>query len=259
LDSIDLDDLLTGLRDNDLLDYSHLLTGYVGSESFLRKISQVIKEVKSKSPGALYLCDPVLGDNGKFYVPEALIPIYQKEVLPLADITTPNTFELELLSGKKIKTEKDALEAMEVLHNFGVSIVVLSSLDSTGPELFTYVSSRTGDKKTREIWKIESLRKPGVFTGTGDLFSALFLGWHSKLNGSIKKTLEVTLSTMDAVMQRTMKKRENYVTGKEFGEKVLSGTELSKSCELELIQSLDIILDPWKSINTSAVPVPIDS
>lgn len=41
------------------------------------------------------VCDPVLGDNGSFYVPESLIPIYQKELLPLATIATPNHFELE--------------------------------------------------------------------------------------------------------------------------------------------------------------------
>jgi len=91
----DLDDLYQGLVDNDLVRYTHLLTGYVGSVSFLQKIQSVISSIKNKLTDCIYLCDPVLGDNGHFYVPEALIPIYQKNVLPLADITTPNTFELE--------------------------------------------------------------------------------------------------------------------------------------------------------------------
>ncbi len=88
------------------------------------------------------VCDPVLGDNNEFYVPESLIPIYRNEILPLADITTPNTFELELLSGIKIKSEAQALEGMNIIHGLGVPIVVLTSLDSDGPELSTYVSSK---------------------------------------------------------------------------------------------------------------------
>lgn len=43
----------------------------------------------------LLVCDPVMGDNGKLYVPEALNEIYKKEILPLADVLTPNEFELE--------------------------------------------------------------------------------------------------------------------------------------------------------------------
>lgn len=41
------------------------------------------------------VCDPVLGDNGKLYVPESLIPIYRDVIIPLADVVTPNQFELE--------------------------------------------------------------------------------------------------------------------------------------------------------------------
>ena len=43
----------------------------------------------------LIVCDPVMGDNGKMYVPRELKEIYQKEIVPLADILTPNHFELE--------------------------------------------------------------------------------------------------------------------------------------------------------------------
>lgn len=41
------------------------------------------------------VCDPVMGDNGHMYVPQELKEIYEKEIVPLADIVTPNQFELE--------------------------------------------------------------------------------------------------------------------------------------------------------------------
>ena len=49
-----------------------MLTGYIGSASFLNAISDVVDKVKEKSPDLKYVCDPVLGDDGKFYVPEEL-------------------------------------------------------------------------------------------------------------------------------------------------------------------------------------------
>jgi pyridoxine kinase len=36
-----------------------------------------------------------MGDNGKMYVPEELLEIYKNTILPLADIITPNQFEVE--------------------------------------------------------------------------------------------------------------------------------------------------------------------
>ena len=44
---------------------------------------------------SILVCDPVMGDNGKMYVPEPLKKIYKEEIIPLADIVTPNQFELE--------------------------------------------------------------------------------------------------------------------------------------------------------------------
>jgi len=40
----------------------------------------------------------------------------------------------------KIANEQDALKAMNVLHDKGIPIVVLTSLDSAGPDLITYTS-----------------------------------------------------------------------------------------------------------------------
>lgn len=41
------------------------------------------------------VCDPVMGDNGRMYVPEELKDIYRTLIVPLADIVTPNSFEAQ--------------------------------------------------------------------------------------------------------------------------------------------------------------------
>lgn len=41
------------------------------------------------------VCDPVMGDNKKMYVPEEMLDVYKKEIIHLTDIITPNEYELE--------------------------------------------------------------------------------------------------------------------------------------------------------------------
>lgn len=44
----------------------------------------------------------------------------------------------------------------------------------------------------------------GSFTGTGDLFAALFLAWMHKSNNDLKDSLEKTIATLQAVLKRTL-------------------------------------------------------
>jgi len=93
--------ILDGLQRNDLLgEIGHVLTGYIGSESFLEAVLDVIQTLRgaggcSSSSGTTtsavrFVCDPVLGDKGEFYVPTSLVALYRDRVLPLADVVTPN-------------------------------------------------------------------------------------------------------------------------------------------------------------------------
>lgn len=55
LDAQNLDELFLGLKLNDLhKNYSHILTGYVNSKSFLLKIIDVVKEIKKANPNTIY-------------------------------------------------------------------------------------------------------------------------------------------------------------------------------------------------------------
>lgn len=94
------------------------------------------------------MCDPVLGDDGRLYVPPELIPIYQNEIIPLCDICTPNQFEAEKLTGQLIRSETDAWSAMSWFHDKGVKIVIISStkLGQDGT-LTAFLSHKTGMNK----------------------------------------------------------------------------------------------------------------
>lgn len=50
-----LDDVFSGLVQNDLLDnYTHLLTGYIGNDQFLRKIGDIVKKLREVNPNIVY-------------------------------------------------------------------------------------------------------------------------------------------------------------------------------------------------------------
>jgi pyridoxine kinase len=86
----------------------------------------------------------------------------------------------------------------------------------------------------RRVWKTASPRLGGVFTGTGDLFAALFLGWYHKLGAEqLPQVLQVTLSTMQVALQRT----------KDFSTKY-PDPDLKRPRELRLVQCMDAIMTP---------------
>lgn len=70
------------------------------------------------------VCDPVMGDNGKLFLPAELVPIYRDVILPLANTVTPNAFEAQQLTGIEVHTAADAVQACDAIHEMGPSTVV---------------------------------------------------------------------------------------------------------------------------------------
>lgn len=242
LDDTQLGDLIEGLKVNGIDRYSHLLTGYIGSTSFLQKVKSVIEHLKTVNPQLIYVCDPVMGDNGKMYVPKELLPVYREQIVPLADIITPNQYEAELLSGQKIENKADAAAVMEWFHGRGVKTVVLSSTDlGTEGELVVLASSITNG--TKEKLNVHIPRLPANFTGTGDLFAALLLAWSHLTGNNLKRSVEGTLDTMQAILQRTLADAQA-----EAG----PGQPLTvRHLELKLVQSLQDIRTPSPKVTAT--------
>uniref|UniRef100_A0A8B9KVU8 Pyridoxal kinase n=1 Tax=Astyanax mexicanus TaxID=7994 RepID=A0A8B9KVU8_ASTMX len=176
--------LYEGIKLNKVNHYDYVLTGYTRDVSFLESVVDIVEELKGANPSLVYVCDPVMGDNGAMYVPEALLPVYRDKVVPVADIITPNQFEAELLTGRKISTEKDAVEAMDQLHGMGPDTVVITSSDllsSLGDQylvaLGSHVTVKADGTKEKQLIRMDIPKVDAVFVGTGDLFAAMLLAW----------------------------------------------------------------------------------
>lgn len=254
-----LQQILTGLERNHLLsNIQHLLTGYIGSVTFLRSVLNVLKTLQSYNPNIRYVCDPVMGDDGKVYVPKELVVIYKEEVIPLANVVTPNQFEVELLTGIQIKSMEDGIEACKVLHDLGPDLVVITSCSFVNDnsnndiidnrqeddnEIITILASQrstnsqTG-KVENQIWSIHTPKVAGRFTGTGDITAALILAWTAKIKNDLRDTLERIASTMYTLIKYT----SDHATASAGGG--LDGNRTIASRELKLIQNKDTIENP---------------
>lgn len=242
-DTEDLDLLLEKLNTSV---YTHVMTGYGSSYSLLERIRDLVAEMKRANPEVVYVCDPVMGDNGFLYVPAEIVPLYKKDLLRMADIVTPNQYEAELLTGIQIKDESSALDAMEALHVIGATSVVITSatVDGNSGTLVVFASKRTGDRMTS--LRVDVPRIDAHFCGTGDLFSAVLVGWMTKSNNNLRVSVEKAVSTIQAVLKKTYRHAQNMHSEPELK---YSSYEL----ELRLVQSKDEIEEPPQSFKAVAL------
>lgn len=225
LDADMIDEIVLGLEERKVLaGCEAVLSGYLGGASSGRAILNAVRRVRAVSPEALYCCDPVMGDIGRgFYVHSGIPQIFRDEVIPLADIVTPNQFELEALTGKTAASLDSALDAIQALHVMGPSVVLVTSYregigtgalgeeapetsasgpaeQSAGPELEMIVSS--GKKRFRirtpELFFAES----AMMAGSGDLTAAVFLSRYLETR-DIRAALELTAGSVYGIMEAT--------------------------------------------------------
>lgn len=226
--SNDIEAIHTGLKENKLLPlYDNILSGYVADVSYIESMAELIKDIKmERSANNLdcwYTFDPVLGDDSTgYYVPNgvAIAESYKKNLIPLADIITPNRFEASILSGVEIDpASKDALnqaiEAINVFHGMGMRVVVITSFEILDRKdtLTCIVSHRpervengfdSNKNLSSETWMIQVPKLDCPFTGTGDLFAALLTGWLRKTNFDFKKSFENTANTIHEILIDTL-------------------------------------------------------
>jgi len=173
-----------------------------------------------------------MGDFGRMYVPEELLPVYRDEIVPLADIVCPNQFEAEILTGIKIENQSEVIRAMDALHAKGPPVVIISSSDIIGADKLVVLGSQMRKDGPPLRIRMEFPRLDVSFIGTGDLFAALTLAWFSK-SGDLKVTCEKTISTLHLIIKRTVAYAEAH-----------GGTKDWASIELRLIQSKTEIENP---------------
>ena len=182
-----------------------LLTGYVGDAALANVILDTARRVRAANPRALWCCDPVLGDiDTGIYVKPGIDTFFREQAIPAADLVTPNHFELEHLTGRRIFTMEEALSAARTLLGG----------PHGGPKLALITSLRRADAPTDMIemvavtpdaaWRVATplIGFEIAPNGTGDAVAALFTV-HWIAGSDVAYALGKAASSIFAVLEAT--------------------------------------------------------
>lgn len=183
------DDYTSHMRDyikvwNELgLTFDGLYCGFLGNEEQI----DIVREFVEMFRPPLFLLDPVMGDHGKSYSSITETHVQKmKELLPLADIITPNITEACLLTGTPWKDREWTMPELSGLCERLADICQQESVSSGEASVGTVSSAsivitgiRQGDSLVNFLWD------DGVYTtvstpiagasrpGTGDIFASI--------------------------------------------------------------------------------------
>ncbi|MFN3231994.1 MAG: pyridoxal kinase [Alphaproteobacteria bacterium] len=161
-----LDGLLERAGDNGV---DAVLTGYIASPENARAVAGFLDRARRTNPDMIYLCDPVMGDARKgLYVPDKVTEAITETLAPKADIITPNLFEAMMLTNSEVP-EPPAL-AQRIAGSID-GIAVIKNVPGNG--LIENLASGRQQNSSSTCNRIDA-----HFAGTGDAFSAAFLGFY---------------------------------------------------------------------------------
>jgi len=170
---------------------SGVISGYLGAADQARVVADAVRRVKAQNRTAIYLCDPVFGDDNGAYARPGVAEAMARELVPLADIVTPNRFELSSLTSRKIESAVDAVAAARAL---GKAETVVTSVPFEGGRIGTVAATRDG------AWTVTAPRIERVPNGSGDLLAALYLA--ARLQGrDAAAALTAACSAVDGVLR----------------------------------------------------------
>lgn len=183
----DLPDLLDDIsRAPWIKDVSAILTGYFASVEQVVATANFIARRQANNSNLIYLCDPVMGDrpfgtdgkigDGQLYVSDEVAEAIRDRLVPLADIITPNAFELGWLAEMDIIDVETAAHA-GLVFDPPVSEVFCTSVPAKAPGLLSLMLGEYAQEDAVppniRVADHELLAKAP--NGTGDLLSAVYL------------------------------------------------------------------------------------
>lgn len=167
-------DLLAGIERHGLLRrVSALLSGYLGHAEVADAVVKARAAIAAAGVPAPFACDPVIGDRDcGVYIAAGLLAAFRTRLAPLAELLTPNHFELEQLVERPLPTLTHVVAAAESFLTGAARLVVVTSLLPpivAAGDLGTLAVSRAGR------FLVTTPCLPATVRGAGDLLTALIL------------------------------------------------------------------------------------
>ncbi|CDK99439.1 Pyridoxamine kinase [Magnetospirillum gryphiswaldense MSR-1 v2] len=184
----------------DGLDHAGFLTGHDGIVSgYLGDAANgaALLRAVNANPGAVFLCDPVMGDQGRSYVRPGIAQVLAGPILDAAQIVTPNLFELESLSGLPVASLDQTITAARSVLARGPRLVVVTSLEVADGMACAGVTADGA-------WLVTTPRLDFAqpLNGAGDLLAGLLLA-ESLTHAGAPDLLAAAVSRLFAVLDIT--------------------------------------------------------
>ncbi len=195
----DVHDVVEGIDELGVLGrVDAVLTGYQGAPAMGAEILKVVALVKERNPGAVWCCDPVMGDVGRgMYVLPGIPEFLRDHVVPHADVLTPNHYELDFLTGREASTLGEVLDAADALRRQGPDVVLVTSVVVVESEPDTVTMVAVSDDGA---WAVTTPLLGRTFTGSGDLTSSMFLAAlleSGDVAAAVGRTADVVYSVLE--------------------------------------------------------------
>ena len=177
-----------------------VLTGYQGAPAMGAEILRVVDKVKAANPGAVWCCDPVMGDVGRgMYVLPGIPEFIRDHVVQAADVLTPNHYELDFLTGRGATSLEQVIESADLLRGKGPDVVLVTSVvvEESAPDTVTMVAVSDDG-----AWSVTTPLLGRTFTGSGDLTSSMFLAALLE-TGDVAVAVGRTADIVYSVLERT--------------------------------------------------------
>jgi pyridoxine kinase len=198
----ELVDVFEGLKKINVLEkIDCIITGYIGSEEQVRVIADFIVEAKKINPSIIYCCDPVMGDyHTGMYVKSEVASALKNRLVPLADIITPNKYELSFLADKSLNGIQDVLHANKSFIQQNKKLLITSAIDDEQVTGIVF-------QENAQAYSLIQLPKFDVqytVRGTGDVLTALFMGNYLQ-SLDFYQALEQSANTLHAIVEYSHK------------------------------------------------------
>ncbi len=181
------------------LRFNGILTGFLGSPEQIDIVRRFLERFKTAD--TVTVIDPVMGDYGKLYPTYSpRLAAKMSELVPYADILTPNLTEACILTDTDYRADMDesALLALcEALSAMGPRKVVISGLER-GEDLENFIYEAGKPPVTIREHKVGPCR-----SGTGDVFSSIIAT--DAVNGrDLTDAVQHASAFIAKVLRRTM-------------------------------------------------------
>jgi pyridoxine kinase len=206
LEAAQVRELIDGVRKLGVLGKANaVLTGYLGAPETAALVAEVVAEVKALNPTALYILDPVIGDQGAMYVKPALATALSDILVPIADVLSPNVYELGHLTGTEVTNRAEAVAALHALAKRSPARAIIGTgiPDPAHPdELAVIALARQSPNDAGTISMAVTKRLPLFASGTGDAFAALFTARYMR-DQNLKAAIEAAVLGMSYIVGET--------------------------------------------------------